>query len=297
MRNPNFFILGAPKCGTTSLAAWLAEHPNIFISPIKEPNFFNTDLNKHVISDWQQYLKLYNKATDEHIAVGEASTTYLYSREAARNIENSYPGSRYIVMVRNPVEMAYALHEQEVFAGHENILDFKRAWEMSPERRKGLMAPSSCTEPRWLDYQKVSALGEQLERLYNYIPKERILVLLLDDIKINPQSEYKKVLEFLGVPIIEKESYQIYNPSKRARWVGLSRFISVTEKYAYVIKRKFGISHIPTGILSYIKNLNRENRPRPVLSQEFKKLLIDYYKEDIIKLERLINRDLSFWFK
>ncbi|WP_457637194.1 sulfotransferase family protein [Oceanithermus sp.] len=297
MKKPNFFILGAPKCGTTSLAAWLGEHPNVFISPIKEPNFFNSDLNKHVISDWHQYMKLYNGATEKHTAIGEASTTYLYSRVAVSNIEQNFPGSRYIAMIRNPVEMAYSLHEQEVFAGHENILDFERAWEMSPERRHGQNVSPTCSEPTWLDYQRVCALGEQLERLYSSVPKERIHVVVLDDLKKDPRTEYLKVLDFLGLPDDGRGLFTTYNPSKGVRSLIVSRTISMAEKYAKIAKHRLGISHIPTGILTYIKNLNKNERPRPRLSNKTRQKLILYYKYDINKLSTLLNRDFSNWME
>jgi len=88
MKKPNFFILGAPKCGTTSLAMWLSEHPNIFMCPIKEPHYFNTD-GLQRIKTLEQYESLFTDAKPEHVAVGEASTHYLYSKEAVpRILEN-----------------------------------------------------------------------------------------------------------------------------------------------------------------------------------------------------------------
>ena len=146
MKKPNFFIIGAPKCGTTSLAAWLAEHPNIYMSPIKEPHFFCSDFNVVIIPNEAEYYRLFKKAGDQHMAVGEASTSYLYSQVAVPRIERELPGAKYIVMVRNPVEMAYSLHEEFVFLGAEHIHDFEMAWRLSPKRRAGRIVSRWCSE-------------------------------------------------------------------------------------------------------------------------------------------------------
>jgi hypothetical protein len=91
---PNFLILGAPKCGTTSLATWLADHPNVYFSPIKEPGFFSTDVGNQLVKNPEVYARLFDGAGPEHLAVGEASTSYLISKVAVPTIEAQIPGSR-----------------------------------------------------------------------------------------------------------------------------------------------------------------------------------------------------------
>src|SRR5210317_560697 len=114
---PNFFILGAPKCGTTSLAYWLSQHPNVYVSPDKEPLHYSTDFPASTPHSERSYLDLFAEATEQHIAIGEASVWYLRSKDAVANIENEIPEAKYIVMLRNPVEMAPSLHWQTVFNG------------------------------------------------------------------------------------------------------------------------------------------------------------------------------------
>jgi hypothetical protein len=137
---PNFFILGAPKCGTTSLARWLGDHPNIFMAPQKEPHFFNTD-DRQGVTTLVEYEDLFRKAQKEHVAVGEASVWYLSSSQAVNNILEYNPNARFIVMVRNPIEMAQALHGQMLIAGLECVQDFSKAWSLQEERRQGLRLP------------------------------------------------------------------------------------------------------------------------------------------------------------
>jgi len=168
LSRPNFFIPGAPKCGTTSLAQWLGEHPNIFIPALKEPRFFSTDLFQTVKSE-VEYWHLFNKATGDHQCIGEASTLYLYSKVAIPKIEVSLDKPKYIVMLRNPVDMAYSLHEQKLYARSETVEDFKTAWELSSYRRRGeklarkkislpgwIINPSACSVNRLNDCMRLS---------------------------------------------------------------------------------------------------------------------------------------------
>ena len=136
MKRPDFFILGAPKAGTTTLANWLSEHPQIFVSPLKEPQFFNWDFCHRSTRSFKEYEALFEAATVDHVAVGEASTRYLYSRTAVPAILGYVDKPRFIVMIRDPVDLAYSLHDQTVFNGNENVLDFEKAWEyMTPAYR------------------------------------------------------------------------------------------------------------------------------------------------------------------
>jgi len=110
MKTPNFFILGAPKCGTTSMVSWVSEHPCAYLSPWKEPRYFDQDLKTRFRITEPQYLALFEGATEQHIAMGEATVWSPFPRQAVSDIEREIPGARDIVMIRNPVvKMAYAL--------------------------------------------------------------------------------------------------------------------------------------------------------------------------------------------
>jgi hypothetical protein len=137
MRKPNFFLIGAPKCGTTSIAAWLAEHPQVYFSPVKEPMYFATDAQIRTIVSLEAYEQLFAGATSRHLAIGEGSTEYLRSSIALRQIM-TYAGSpRFIASVRNPVEMASSFHQQVCFNGDEDVRDFEEAWRLQKPRERG----------------------------------------------------------------------------------------------------------------------------------------------------------------
>ena len=138
-RAPNFFIIGAPKSGTTALSQYLRDHPNIFFSGVKEPHFFDLDTSKRLKLDLQTYLSLFAKARPElHIAVGEGSTGYLFSKVAVSEILKFNPDSKFIVMLRNPVDLVQAWHSEMYFEGVENIRDFegRGKWSRSGARQE-----------------------------------------------------------------------------------------------------------------------------------------------------------------
>lgn len=295
---PNFFIIGAPKCGTTSLAAWLSEHPNIYISPWKEPRYFDRDLKTRGRITTEAYRALFAGVGPHHKAIGEATVWYLYSQEAVPAIECELPGSKYIVMVRNPVDMAYALHEQFLLDGVEHIKDFRRAWEMSPLRRAGKgVRRLFVSEPRLLDYQMVCSLGQQVERLYKIVPPERILVIVLDDLKKDARREYLRVLDFLEVPDGGRTELVPRNPAKRVRSFLLQKLIRAGMKAEMVLKSRMGLPPISSEFWWKMNAWNKVPRLRPPLSAELRDELTRYYKEDIRKLEVVLGRDLSHWYK
>lgn len=296
MENPNFFIIGARKCGTTSMATWLGEHPSVFISPIKEPSFFSEDLNHRHIKDWKTYINLFDKAGSEHTAIGEASTAYLFSEAAVPAIEKEFRRPYYIVMLRNPVEMAYSLHGQEIRMLHEDIKDFQKAWKLSPERRVGKHTPRGCKHSTILDYQSWCKLGEQLSRLYATVPADRRLVLVLDDIKENPRREYQRALDFLEVPSDNRQHFPVYNPAREWRSQSLGKIIRDMARGVTWAKH---IAHIlpkrSLGIIDTFMQISSRQHSRPPLSAELRAELREFYARDIQQMEDLLDRRFPSW--
>lgn len=288
-RKPNFFILGAPKCGTTSLAVWLSEHPNIFMSPEKEPHFFNTD-DRRGVTTLDQYENLFRNTRKEHIAIGEASVWYLSSSEAVSNILKYNPDARFIVMVRNPIEMAPALHGQMLLAGLESVRDFSKAWYLQEERRQGRRLPAfSWTRRRFL-YGDICSVGAQLEKLLSVVSANRVLVIILDDLGVDPHREYLRVLKFLDCPDDERLEFPVYNTAVNLRWVALTRFFGCLSE----IKCRLGmLSH--TGLAAPLNRINQFCEPRPKLSAAMEAALKKYFRGDVERLSRLLDRDLRSW--
>lgn len=292
MKRPNFFILGAPKCGTTSLAAWLAEHSKIYMSPLKEPHFFNTDEIRE-IATLDAYEGLFRHATTDHIAVGEASVWYLASTAAVANIEAYDPQSRYIVLLRNPIDMAPSLHEQVVFAGVEPITDFAQAWALQHERRAGRSLPSVMRQPKRLIYADACRLGDQLQRLYRTVPRHRVLILMLDDLNADSAGAYARVLSFLDVPHDGRTSFPVHNAAKTRAMPGVAKTVMAA---SHLFKSALGI-HRQFGIFSRIDEATSVRRERESLPPALRQEIADHFADDIARLGALIERDLSHWLK
>lgn len=287
-KKPNLFIIGAPKCGTTSLANWLRKHPDAFISTAKEPHYFNKD-EYQSISRLNEYENFFKGAKNEKW-VGEASTWYMYSKVAVNNILEYSTNPKFIVCLRNPVEMCQSLFYQHVQNGDEYIANFETAWALQEERAKGNHIKKSCRYPDRLQYGKVCKIGSQLKRVLKLVPANQLLILFLDDIKHNSQKVQNDVIHFLDIEPI-KIALQKSNPSQIAKSKILGRFMNIL----YLLKNKSPV-YFHTGIYGFIKKVNSK-KINPKYDTAIKQELIEYFQSDIKKIEELTGRNLEHWLR
>jgi hypothetical protein len=289
---PNLFILGAPKCGTTSLAHYLSQHPNVYVSPVKEPHFFNTDSTHRYYFNENDYLNLFKNAKKDHAVFCEASVWYLYSRKAIDAILKFNKDAKFIVMLRNPADLYFSLHQELIFGGSENVTSPRKAWLLQDKRRKGEAIPPGCSDPKLLLYGETCKLGAQVQLALDKINSANIHFITLDELKLRPDATFKKVLKFIEVPQISLNSYEVINPKKIRRYPALANlFIKINS-----LKKKLGITK-GLGIASAINKKNVSyNKPIEVKERELLHTeLIAYFYEDICLLESLVNKDLSNW--
>lgn len=283
MKKPNVFILGAPKCGTTSLANWLSEHPQVYFSPIKEPCFFNFDYGFRRPWRLEQYERLFAGASDRHRVVCEASTRYLYSRTAVRSILAYVHSPKFLVMLRDPAAMAPSLHEQALYSGDEDEPDFVRAWQLQHERLYAASLPKRCRDPQLLQYGTLCKLGEQLERLYRQVPREQVHVIHLKDMQMDPRAEYSRLLHFLDLEDDGRESFPVANRAKVRRMPWLIRGIEQANQFA----RAMGTPPLRFGLTNFLQEKLRKARPRPPVPAAVNQMLEAYFSEDVRRLEKL----------
>jgi len=295
MRKPDFFFIGAPKCGTTALANWLRDHPRIFMTQRpKEPMYFDKDIVNVDRMSLKQYENLFRDADDSHLVVGEASTPYLRSREAIRNILEYSPSARFLVAVRNPVEMAPSVHAQSTYTQYETIADFKEAWNAQEDRRQGKRLPQiSRNDPERFLYADVCRLGEQLERLFRQVSRDRVMVVFMDDMKADPRRVYVDILDFLGVPDDGRSDFASANVRKRIKLPVLGKVLSL----AWLSKRLLGLQGVRTGAFSKIHNWNQVPMKPGKLDEQFRQELIACFEKDIRLLGALTGRDISGWLR
>lgn len=282
MRKPNFFIVGAPRCGTASMYAYLKQHPEIWVSVDKEPHFFGSDLTVQpgTIREEDLYLELFAGAGDRP-RLGEASVWYLSSERAPYEIRSYVPGAKIIILMRSPPEMAYSLYSLYSRTGNEDLPAFEEALAAEPERRKGNRIPPGAYFPEGLLYTGVARYAEKVERYFEVFGRENVLCLLFDDFVRDTPAAYRKTLEFLGVdPGFQAE----FDPKRANQQV---RMMAIRQ-----------IRQLPPELLSRIrfKEMKQHDRgPRQPLAPETAARLRELFAEDVARLGKLLGRDLSAW--
>ncbi|MEQ8834210.1 MAG: sulfotransferase [Miltoncostaeaceae bacterium] len=299
-RRPNFFILGAPKCGTTALSEYLRRHPQVFMSSPKEPHYFCDDFDYYYAPgrrSLDHYLHLYDGAGPEHLAVGEASVWYLYSQTAAANIAAFDPGARAIVMLRNPVEMVPSLHSQLLYTVDEDERDPARAWALQEARARGDRLPAGVRVPAFLQYGPAASYAAQIERVMAVFPPERLLVILFDDFRADTAGTYRRTLEFLGVPDDGRTDFPRINPNTVHRAPAVARLTQRPPRIALAAARalKRLTRRERLGVLQRVRTRNRVEAERTAVDPEFRASLARYFHDDVLRLSALLGRDLTDW--
>ncbi len=298
MNVPNFFIVGAPKCGTTALSEYLRDHPNVFMSRPKEPHFFADDLpgTRYVIT-LPDYQKLFASRAPQHTRVGEASVWYLYSSNAIQRIRDFNRDARLIVMLRNPLDLIPSLHGHMLFAFNEDCGDLADAWELQDLRRRGENLPAKCFEQRLLQYAEIGRLGAQVNRLLGVFPYRQVHFVLFDDWTFDPEREYRSVLKFLDLPEDGRSQFPKVNVQKQHRFPLLGSLLLRPPKPARAMWRKLRSLTGP-GIstpIEYLIRVNAKTAPPTQVTGDMKRLMITSFEHDIVQLGELIDRNLSHW--
>lgn len=296
VRKPDFFIVGAPKCATTSMNYYLKLHPEIFIPSRKELHYFGFDLSfappRITANEYLQYFQL---ARNEK-RVGETSVWYLYSKTAAEEIQRFCPSASIIIMLRNPVDMIYSLHSENLFHGFEDLEDFKSALKAEFDRKRSARIPRNVDMVDALFYRDVANYAPQVKRYLQCFGREKVHVIIFESFKEDAAHAYRETLQFLGV----SESFQCplkaLNPNTRARSKVL---LDVTRN----IPRRFGwlyqsiLPHrIRFGIKDLLMHFNTKKVPRTSMDANLRSELEKEFSPQIEQLSTLLDQDLfSIW--
>ncbi len=285
---PNFFLVGAPKSGTTSLFYYLTGHPDVYMCPVKEPNYFsypyiqrqNLYYTTSNVTSLNEYESLFDHVQNEKI-VGEASVSYLFYKNVSARIKNSVPNAKVIILLRDPVERGFSHY----------LMDHRLGFISSSF--EDVIYKRSSSPLLHLYYQQVVELGIYFHQVKRYVDSfgfEKVKIFLSEDLKNNNSSVMASVCEFLEIdPHIPLDSEKQYNVYRRPR----NRI--VRSLYSIKLLRSAGRSVIPVTSLDTIKNFFLIKEKKPELSPETRKYLVNFYKKDILKLSDFIGRDLSAW--
>jgi len=297
-RLPNFLVVGAAKSGTTALYHYLAQHPEVFLSPIKETNFFalkDKDLSfkgpgdykgihRRTITEIGDYYNQFIKVTDEK-AIGEICPSYLYFEDAPKNIKEHIPKVKIIAILREPVARAFSAWVHLTRDGRE-YLNFKESLADEPRRIK----------ENWAEiwhYKEESKYYDQLKRYYDSFPKENIKVFIYEEFQENPLKVYSELCKFIDVdsrfiPDMSSEHNKGGIPKNKIIW-------------NLMMKRniwKTLFNHLmPIKIRKMIKEKieARNVNKKPQLDKNKRKELSVQFRDEINKVEQLIEQDLTVW--
>lgn len=301
MTQPSFFIVGAPKCGTTALSKYLNCHPQVFIPDLKELHFFDTDLKTpERAKTLEHYLRLFVPGMGK--ICGEGTTTYLYSKTAAQDIYQFNPEAKIIIMLREPVEMMYSFHSQLLFNGSsETVDDFKEAIALEPTRKAGHQIPSRCSEPSLLFYRDLARFSEQVHRYLDIFGPEQVKILLFREFVEQTAIAFRDSLAFIGADPSFEIEFVPMNANKKIR----NKKIQEMVKYPPSRILEIGKYFIPLPqvqrrqLLEWCKQqigrVNTQHSTRPPLDSAFRAQLLQELRPEIQTLAKLINRDLSHW--
>ncbi len=289
---PNFFIVGAPRSGTTAMYEYLRQHPDVFMPYRKEPVYFGADLTKRPpLLDEPSYLKLFGPGRGKR-RLGEATVWYLYSRTAAAEIRRFDPDARIIIMLRDPVEMIHSLHSHWLFTGNEDVEDFAQALDAEEDRRQGRRLPPDVRRPEGLQYRACARYAAHVERYLETFGRDAVKVLLYDDFSADARTAYRDVLSFLEVSTGFEPDFAVVNQNKVARSSLLQR-VRKGRAVGTVVNALPGPLHHAAWRL--MKRANIRYQQRPPIDPDLRARLVAELADDVARLETLIDRDLAAW--
>lgn len=294
---PNFLIIGAAKAGTTSLYYYLRQHPDIFMSPIKETNFFAYDVstieeftnlteNDFPVKSIVEYQKLFLHG-DHKKAIGEASPRYLWQPTAPLNIKKYIPDAKLIVIFRNPVQRAFSGYLMYFSQGRE-----KRSFSQAIDDEIKMSESGKWPLGR-MTYISLGFYSKQLSNYFQYFDRDQFKIILYDDYKSDLDGTLHQVFKFLDVGIIQLRSLPRHNVSGLPK-SRLVHFLLKPRKMTKTIRRYLPQTvHDP--IFNYFMGIKERNMMKPLIESDIRRKLIGIFREDILLLQDLIDRDLTSW--
>lgn len=290
MTLPNFFVLGAAKSGTTALYHYLKQHPAIYMSPLKETGFFDAEgeaLDFRGPGDMDRPLPINNlddyqeqfKGVSGEVAIGEACTDYLYSPKAPERIYHYIPDAKLIAILRDPAERAFSQFLGNSRDGYEPLEDFDLAIQEEDNRI------ANRWHLRW-HYKQRGFYCQQLLRYHRLFDKNQIKIYLYEDYLSNPTCFLRDIFTFLGVD-------SDFVPNMSHRYNAAPMFPKNKLLHALLLDFR---NRLPKG-KRFLNPLINRNLSYYQMNLRVRKKLIHDYQEDVLKLQDLIDRDLSMWLK
>jgi hypothetical protein len=302
-RRPDLFLVGAPKCGTTAMAQYLGAHPDIYMAQ-KEMHFFGSDLRfgrQFYRRRETEYLAEFDGWNGERRG-GEASVWYLLSRCAAAEIKRFNPKARILIMLRQPAQMLHSLYNQFRHDGNEHLRSFEAALGAEDERRAGRGIARQAYFIQGLVYREAARYATQVERYFREFGRERVQVIIYDDLAADPAGVYRGTLKFLDLDTTAGEpDFQVINGSRRGQGSVFRRFLRDPAVFSAAVALGRRLPKRAFEALRRMEARLGESRGavvrRAPLMPATKTTLKREFTNEIERLSQLLGRDLTHWNK
>ena len=313
-RLPTFIVAGANKGGTTSIYHYLKQHPEVYLSPIKEPHYFSKDIDvnlfnkefaqnklqdieKYVngpmdkeyhaafVRNWDQYCRLFKNVTSQK-AIGELSTSYLYSAVAAAEIKKALGNVKIIICLRNPIDRAYSHYRMNLWTGNSNEFDFYKALQDDYNHDPKVWGNAHL-------YIEIGQYYEQVKRYIDIFGKDNVKIIFTEDMKKDGTQIIRDLFGFIGVdpsfvPDTSKKYNEVYTPKYK--------------NFTYLMN-KTGIRPLfkkiaPAGIkMFFIRIFYKSREDKGAITPAAREFMLSKFSSDIQNLSALLGKDLSAWEK
>ena len=298
-----FFIVGAPRAGTTAMSHYLKKHSAICFSDPKETHFFLTaDDNTGPEELKRRYLKaFFPTIPDETRLLGEGSVSTLYSADTIRRAMACFPQAKFIVMLRNPLDLLRSYHARLLYLRQETEQDFETAWELQEARAAGRKIPRGCSDPRILQYRDVGSLGRYTAQLFEMAGRQNCHAIFFEDFVSDILGVYKETLNFLDLSYRGRTRFRTKNAQRRYRSVFWQSLYSgpllrpVGSLAARHPARLAQIQRMTRQFRKKIKRMNSSVITLPDFDPGLAARLLETFGEDIEQLSHLLDRDLTHW--
>lgn len=307
--HPNFILAGAPTCGTTSLHHYLCQHPQIYMSPVKEPTYFaaadmlarddftrvivrdqdalRSYLNgpmsepaRYWITEWNDYVRLFKNVRDQ-IAIGESSVSYLWLPGAAPAIRSALPEAKLIFMLRDPADRLFSWYLMTLEREPQVTLRDR----LHRELRAGAHGPSGLL--RQLDGGRYAT---HLGRFLELFPREQVRIYLYDSYRTDAPAVLRDIFGFLGV-----NRDQPIDMSFRHNVTMMPRFPTLHGIRRKLLGKTPLVAWLPAPAGRTLYRLYNKPRGRQTMDPADRQLVVDYYRDEILRTQELIGKDLSSW--
>jgi len=290
----DFFIAGAPKCGTSSLAHYLSQHPQVCFSTPKEPGYFAFNHPESRLAETEkEYRKSFTCSKKYKQLKGEGSTIYLYSEEAFKKIRAHNENAKIVLLLRNPIDLAYSLFLQLRHTEDEKEIEFARAWNQFSERK------NKASDKSLLLYKDVVSLGSQVKELLSIIPRDQVFIGFLEDFKENPANTYKEILGFLHLQDDNREEFEVINSSGDHRNIFMKHLFLFVTKNRMLYRLAISIVRIlkiPNWLINSLHK-SPNQKTKKMLPSDLRKGIALELENEVKILIGLMNRDLSIIWK